>query len=254
MVHRERGQAAVEAALVMPLAVFLVLGVLQLFLLQQSRILAQYAAFQAARAGAVNHGACGPMTDAALLAVLPNVHSFLGDRGLSGNSAERLAQSFRRLKDNHYQGFRWGTWQSDGTDTEAIVWLVREGRQPNANDVLAFDQPLASGAPLRMELRLTYWAPLRIPFADWVYARIAAAQMGLLSYDALNPLMPTREATGWGGGSSPMQARVADEFRRRVLRGHYMFPITVSSSMRMMTPPMLSEFTAPECPAPGFIP
>lgn len=252
MVQRERGQAAVEAALVMPLAVFLVLGVLQLFLLQQSRILAQYAAFQAARTGAVSHGACGPMTDAALLAVLPNVHSFLGDRSLPGSAAQKMARAFRRVRENHYQGFQWGTWQSPGTDADAIVWLVREGRRPSAADVLGFDQPLSGGAPLRMELRLTYWAPLRVPFADWVYARIAAAQMGLQSYGGTDPLMPTRRAAGWEGGSTLSDTQVADEFRRRVGEGHYTFPITVSSSMRMMTPPRLSEFGDPRCPAPGF--
>ena len=46
---RESGQAAVESALVMPLAVFLILGTLQLFMLLQGRIMAEYAAWRAVR-------------------------------------------------------------------------------------------------------------------------------------------------------------------------------------------------------------
>ena len=38
--NRERGQAAVEAALTLPLTVFLILGALQLFMLIQARIMA----------------------------------------------------------------------------------------------------------------------------------------------------------------------------------------------------------------------
>ena len=41
---RQSGQAMVEAALSLPLVVFLVLGTLQLFLMLQARVLAQYAA------------------------------------------------------------------------------------------------------------------------------------------------------------------------------------------------------------------
>ncbi|HLM44600.1 MAG TPA: TadE family protein, partial [Myxococcaceae bacterium] len=64
----ERGQAAVESALTLPLTVFLMLGTLQLFLMLQGRIMAEYAAFRAVRAGSVRHGDCQAMTHAAILA------------------------------------------------------------------------------------------------------------------------------------------------------------------------------------------
>ena len=67
----QRGQAAVESALTLPLAVFLILGTLQLFMMFQARLLAHYAAFKAVRAGVVNNGSCAAMNDAALLALMP---------------------------------------------------------------------------------------------------------------------------------------------------------------------------------------
>jgi len=63
----------VEAALALPMVVALGLGVAQLGLLQQSRLLAGYAAFAAARAGVVQGADGVRMHDAALLALLPEL-------------------------------------------------------------------------------------------------------------------------------------------------------------------------------------
>lgn len=57
----------------MPLMVFLVLGILQLSTLQQARILTDYAAFCAARAGIVWSGNNVRMHDAAMVALLPTL-------------------------------------------------------------------------------------------------------------------------------------------------------------------------------------
>lgn len=67
----ERGQAAIEAALVMPVMVLGVLGILQLALLQQARLFTEYAAYGAARAGSVWNGSGERMHDAALFSLLP---------------------------------------------------------------------------------------------------------------------------------------------------------------------------------------
>ncbi|HVE84724.1 MAG TPA: TadE/TadG family type IV pilus assembly protein [Myxococcales bacterium] len=66
-----RGQVAVEAALAGPLVVLLGLGILQLGLVQQARVLVEYAAFAAARAGVVWGADGARMHDAALLVLLP---------------------------------------------------------------------------------------------------------------------------------------------------------------------------------------
>src|SRR5947208_809804 len=73
MRRSDDGQALVEAAFVLPAFVFLLLVALQLTQLQQARILADHAAFAAARAGIVMNGDPAKMRDAAVLAVLSGV-------------------------------------------------------------------------------------------------------------------------------------------------------------------------------------
>src|SRR6267142_6160862 len=70
---REDGQAIAEAAIVLPGMVFLLLAAVQLTQLQQARILADSAAFAAARTGIVMSGDPGKMRDAATFAILPGI-------------------------------------------------------------------------------------------------------------------------------------------------------------------------------------
>lgn len=74
----EGGQAMVEAAIVMPIYVFLILGLLQLGLMHQARLLTKYAAYRAARAGALNQARTASMEAAALGAVLPILSTSAG--------------------------------------------------------------------------------------------------------------------------------------------------------------------------------
>ena len=75
----QAGQAVVEAALILPAMIFLILCALQLTQLQQARIMVEYAAFNAARAGIVhnmdngksNGVSDGPMRDSAVFSILP---------------------------------------------------------------------------------------------------------------------------------------------------------------------------------------
>ncbi|MEE8410850.1 MAG: TadE family protein [Myxococcota bacterium] len=67
----ERGQALVETAIVMPIMIFLVLGALQIMMMQHGRIMTEYAAYNAARAGIVHNGNWNVMRNAALIATLP---------------------------------------------------------------------------------------------------------------------------------------------------------------------------------------
>lgn len=73
MRHRraEQGQALVETAIVMPVMLLAAMGALQLMFLQHARVLTEYAAFNACRAGIVHHGDRAIMKNAALISVLP---------------------------------------------------------------------------------------------------------------------------------------------------------------------------------------
>jgi hypothetical protein len=105
--RRESGQAAVEAALIVPMMVFLVLGIIQLTMMHHARLMTEYAAYRAARAGIVNSGHCEYMKDAALLALLPTIGPtgpIPGRTDTLGRAILRF-QTFKQLNLNQLQYF-----------------------------------------------------------------------------------------------------------------------------------------------------
>ena len=77
------GQAAVESAIVLPLHIFLLLGIIQWGLIAQARVMAKYAAYRAVRVGAMQHADHDKMVAAALFALLP-VISMPSSNGVQG--------------------------------------------------------------------------------------------------------------------------------------------------------------------------
>src|SRR3981189_2946604 len=90
MGRSEDGQAIAEAAIVLPGMVFLLLAAVRLTRFQQARILADSAAFAAARTGIVMNGDPGKMRDAATFAILPGVGAT--------DSFPAIAKTLLRLK------------------------------------------------------------------------------------------------------------------------------------------------------------
>lgn len=233
----------------LPLVLFALLGTMQLFMLMHGRVMAQYAAFQATRAGSLGQGECAPMVHSAVLALLPNFTSFLGDATPGNSPGQKLAAAFGNRRDNHYGGYLpyseqgAAAWGND----EAIVWIARERPNFGVDSALQatdnFDQPLAPGTePTRLEIRLVYWAPLRIPFVDWVFARMSLARFGLQDFTEVNPIVPTQRANWTRNAASTLDAEIGQELRRRIGMRHYVFPIEATYSMRMMTPVNLAFF------------
>jgi hypothetical protein len=220
-VDPQAGQAAVEAALTLPLVIFLCLGTLQLFLMHQGRILAEYAAFRATRVGSTNHASCPRMRDAAVLSVLPSVDTFLGRQGAPDDA---LVESFVKHKFNRYNDDKISDGGKTLTYTGSIVWLERTftGGVAGTQDT-EFDQP---GNLMRLNTRLVFWFPLKIPFANWVMTKM------YLGYRAVNPLLPAKGAEWQGLNLNNMATEVA----ARAADGEFVVPIEARYSMRMMTP------------------
>jgi hypothetical protein len=253
--RRESGQAAVETALTMPLTLFMVLGSLQLFMLLQGRLMAEHAVYKAVRSGVVNHGDCTAMTHAAVAALLPSFTSFLGPGSGAPTPGQAMAEAFRlrtqgKLDDNRYD------LSKDAPHDRAIVWIYRES--PRKGDVTPesendFDDPDFSaprnGYGSRLEVKMVYWYPLRIPFANWVISAMFRAYFGFESYTAQNPLMATQRAQ-WNRHQSSNNFRptIANEYTKRTALKQYTFPITVSYAMHMMTPPRTRFFASQNCP------
>ncbi len=252
----ERGQAAVEAALTLPLAIFMILGALQLFMMMQGRIMAQYAVAQAGRVGARNHGACTPMVHAAVLSLLPSFRTFVTAAGSPGAQlvAEFQARANGRYTANDQTAFR-GAGSLAG---HPIVWINRA--RPQRGDILpgnleeeTFDlMPPDVPRPRTLELQMVYFYPMRIPFANWLFARIAAANWSLEEYRGANPVMYADRDAEWTSTGANIGGLQRAQFWTAFQSGQYVMPIRVTYVTRMMTPARAQLFAQQHCdPAPG---
>ncbi len=234
--RRQSGQAAVEFALVMPLVIFMILGSLQLFVLGQARIAAQYAASRATRLGAMNHANCNAIIKPAIAVLMPAIDPSYA-RGPGVGAA--YANAVRTRLGNRYLPAR------DGGRTGPIVWVDRvrplaSNLDPATEEDL-WNLPTPTGPRRVLEVRMVFWAPMKIPFANWVFARMALAHWGLRDLNTADPLMPVKRNAGWTQASQPPSARIGAELQLRYDMGEFVFPIEATYAMRMMSPPRFAK-------------
>jgi len=202
--HRAaHGQAILETVLVMPLMILIALAILQLTEIELARIMTEYAAFNAARAGIVWNGNNERMRDAALFALLPTFGRT--------DSAAALAATWarQRARDDEFSALPWSTPSPRAIEGVPLNGVVRvDTLNPEASEELgrvwnltggpywkelefdspytypeapglsqhfgAFDDP--AGTDERQEvyrragilsIRVRYWYELRVPLANW---------------------------------------------------------------------------------------
>lgn len=236
-----RGQAAVEAALTLPLTLFMVLGTLQLFTLLQGRILAQYAVGRATRMGTLNHGKCEPMIRSAIAILMPAIDPSFA---LQANTGAAFANETKaRSTGNAYQPGR------DGGRNGPVVWIDRVRPLVPFDPLVEEDEwNLPEGPDRTLEVRMTFWFPLKIPFANWAFARLAMAHWGVEEYRKASPYILVAKDARWvqSPTGAPPPANITGELRTRFYASppQYVFPIQASYAMRMMSPP---RFTLQNC-------
>jgi hypothetical protein len=164
----------VESAIVLPLFVFLLLGILQLGLMHQARLMTKYSAYKAVRAGSLHHADVGKMRSAALAVLLPLVSE---DRG--GGEYIKSVTSASDFS---------AKWKWDGVKTNkmpearlpyvdvTICGPLSGDLRPSDKDEVNFDDPDWSVAygewkkseltKLRIQVTFNYRMP--IPFANQV--------------------------------------------------------------------------------------
>ena len=172
----------------------------------------QYAVFRATRAGSLNQGDCTAMTHAAVAALLPTFSRT--------DSSSQLAAQFSTALGN---GFKYSMTVSAATLCGSFASSPRPVRSPGRED-LDFDR---GAAPMRLETKMVFWYPMRIPFANWVITAMARAIFGIQSYTADNPLIPTQRDANWTG-SSVLDPQVLGAYSARTGAGEYVFPIETS--------------------------
>jgi hypothetical protein len=174
----------VEAAIILPAMIFLLLMTIQLTMLQQARIAVEYAAFAAARAGIVmngNNGASngtrdGPMRDAAVLAILPTYGRTDTLANLAITKAKFEVQDAALRKAGLPQ-VRVNVLSPRQAAFKQHTHL--NGREIDFDDM----RPSVAGDTL-LSLQVRYYYQLRVPFANkmiqaiWIATNIGRTRLG----------------------------------------------------------------------------
>ncbi|QSQ20080.1 pilus assembly protein [Pyxidicoccus parkwayensis] len=245
----QSGQAAVESAIVLPLFVFLILGILQLGLMHQARLMTKYAAYKAVRAGSLHNANVGEMEKAALAVLLPLVGTRTG--GQDGieiirpvGSANEFNTKWSELATNEMPGvgLKYAEVMVCGPTKEDITAGGRE---------FDFDDP-ANTAPgnwresqrTKLRIQVTFNYRMIIPFADWV---IYHAARGREIADVIRMGKPKAAEQARLAGRKFASAGVSESaYDDAAAQDVYIMPIRATYTMRMQSNYYLNTNSLPE--------
>jgi hypothetical protein len=255
MAGREEGQALVEAAIILPAFVFLVLVAIQLTQVQQARLLTEYAAFAAARAGIVMNGdngkgagVDGPMHDAAVLAILPSFGRT--------DSLIQLGTTLLRFQAQQLVLRPFGLAQVRIFVHNPIAADFRALGQHLNGQEIDFDDVRPAGAEATLlSLQVRYLYEMRVPFANKMIQTIwMAAKSGTLKpwagFDWTGPRLGVAGGPDAVASSRALAAghKVPDGTPEGIqlgglvaagLGGRYFLPLEAFYTMRMQSNPYL---------------
>jgi hypothetical protein len=232
--RNQDGQAAVETALTLPMLLFTALGILQLTLAYHARILTEYAAFKAVRAGSVYRADCKRMQTAALMALIPSMPAA---KGSPQQQLVRTALSITKLHFNRSSRF-----------TPLILLDYKIENMPNSQGQ-PFDTQLEPGdrrVP-RLRVKLTYFFEYRIPFVNWIMTKYWLAVNTGRQWAQYDPTLPVTRPQMVVDGNSALD-ELASQVQSAAYRQFYTTPIVTSWSMRMMSDPLPGESGQGSCP------
>ena len=184
----QRGQVEVETAIVLPAVVFLLLGLLQLGMIHQARLFAEYAAYKAVRTGALKNADPDAMRLAARAAALPILAYGTGDDQRMDRTDSETAwiTKLGTIEGANMIGGITGSddpFARDKVPGEFVALTICGPTQDEVqaakytvegDDFISFDSVALSGVmpgpKLRIEIVLNYH--MVIPFADAVIYRM----------------------------------------------------------------------------------
>jgi hypothetical protein len=250
MFEREDGQAVVEAALVLPAMIFLLLLTIQLTQLQRARILADYAAFAAARTGIVFSGDPDKMKEAATLAILPGCGRT--------DTLEDVVNSLATFKATEALLSRAGLAQLRIYVRNPVKADFKTFGAHLGGQEIDFDdvRPGAAEATL-LSLQVRYLYELRVPFANRMIQSIwMAAHTGFLSSWRGSDWTGPRYGTSTGpdavtvSNAAAVGSTVQDgtpegiglaALSAAANTGHFYLPVEAFYTMRMQSNPYLDR-------------
>lgn len=172
----DRGMALVELAIALPVLLMLGLGVAQIGLLYQSRSIVNFATFEAARKGAVNHALSEPMIAelGVRLAALQGGDDSVSSaaRAMARSIAETSLGEFTELEILNPTSQAFADWGVRNTSENVIEIPNSHLRHRDA------DIGSSSGVSLRdanlLRIKVRHGVELKVPFVDTVIAMVMA--------------------------------------------------------------------------------
>ncbi len=241
---KDAGQAAVEAALTLPLFMFVLLGTLQLALMHQARLLTKYAAYKAVRVGAMTSADLAKMERAALAVLVPTISNTGNSKGVrvvnNIASGGDFASTFSQMSQNimlDAAGMKYveimicsptkellGGGDEHDFDSESATGSAagRQGGPMQREGWREFDRG-------RLAIQVTYNYRMIIPFADMVLYLIATGQekADLLWALKLGKLHQQSQQ------AIQQHAARAAKYNSAAQMGLYLMPIRANYVMRM---------------------
>lgn len=225
--RRESGQAAVETAIVMPLFVFIVLGLVQLALMHQARLMTKYAAYKATRAGAIHNAKKKVMQNAAAAVLVP----FMAAQGDSKNP-----MNFKTTSASEYNQ-AWSTISGQIDDWVAVTVCNPTQDMNPVRDFDKGEQAYGGGranwknqSATRLNIQVAFYYKLLIPFANGVLWWIT---YGEEKEEMLKLLRLGQKAESFGHQAGPDGQKLIADFKSQANSGTYILPIRASYGMRM---------------------
>jgi len=243
----DEGQAVVESAIVLPLMTFLILGTIQLTMMQQARLMTEYAAFQACRAGIVWNADKDQMKKAAMIALLPTVGRTDSTTEFAKTWAKmKLALEAGNLLGAVLGGLPGGIGHAaDIIDIETLSPSGLSGPEVDfdkVGDDTVRDQT-------RLTIKLTYLYLMRIPFANWViHDAWSAAHAGIRYTGPIDrPMIGTQQRNAnVARAAAAAKEALKGDFRSAARfaligvlanNGYYLIPLEATYTMRMQSNP-----------------
>ncbi len=214
----------VETAIVLPLVIFLILGILQLSLMHQARMLTRYAAFKATRAGALHRAKIDIMKNAAFGVLLPIAGRVNAESFYRTDSPEGYADAWMQAAEA----------SQPGGVPYVQVTICNPTSQAGWTDATDFDDPEFAGvdswegyARTRLHVQVTFYYRLMIPFANMVLWWITYGQENpiMLEVNRMNNYDPQNYGSG----------RAIEDTYQAAQQGIYYIPIRAHYAYRMQS-------------------
>lgn len=239
----------VESAIVLPMTVFMILGLIQLGLLQQGRTMGKFAAYKAVRAGAIHNASPKVMTNAALAVLLPVVGYKAGGGGEAYNrtrDSSDLKSAWDRMKDNEHK---------DGDSLKVVdVRVCNPTSETLGGDSVDFDDPAIMNAAGswqqldkgKLSVQVTFNYRLVIPFVNMVIWNITRADQVSTQLLQVTRLGTDKNGQIQGIRKINSTKTTSDDSKIDDLgkNGKYFLPIRAAFAMRMQSN-FLSKFPLP---------